>query len=408
MASSVTENHLITKLGELQRRYKALTTQIAALDTDIGGQIEEFRKQPLRERLAGLVSDRDQIVAEMTSIQSQVTGEDRNAAPVGTESESSPPQSSSASGEPAARQMEKIQGRGEQELQAQSGTSPQPQPDKHLLLWGLAGAALVGLLGSLFYRLIACIVQHRLTEASVALLVFLASGVGLVLIKLLPARLLARLQAFCGGLAFAFALLLVLAAWVLPRQTPENCVASGTCLQPSYHGAAATFDFEERSVKGWAPRDEGAHQLGTAVRVDSGRHCGPSGHSLAFDFTLSGPPLDRSQVKYEADQPVLTEKLSAWVFLPEDAPEDFVAMCFVLEDNRDRRWLQKPDWPWYETPHAALRPGQWTLVECNQNDFVTNYPGGRWQDPLLFGFEFTRSSQASYQGTVYLDNVIVR
>jgi hypothetical protein len=130
---------------------------------------------------------------------------------------------------------------------------------------------------------------------------------------------------------------------------------------------------------------------------------------LWFGPELREAPFDKAQIKYEASNLELTEELAGWVYLPSNAPNDLQASCFVLEDNTGGRWPGKPEWPWYQTGYTLLQPSQWTLVRCLATNFVsTNYPVGHWDEPLLVGFEFTRQSGGSYEGTVYLDKVILR
>ena len=70
--TSASVRHLKTRLGELQRRFDMLTKRIAALDTDIGRTLQSLDKQVLEERQADLVLERDQVTADMESIERQL------------------------------------------------------------------------------------------------------------------------------------------------------------------------------------------------------------------------------------------------------------------------------------------------------------------------------------------------
>ena len=171
----------------------------------------------------------------------------------------------------------------------------------------------------------------------------------------------------------------------------------------------ATFDFESKSNEGWDIRWEGVDRLGESVMPDDGHYCGSGHWSLAFDFQLrTTPPFDKAQVKYETEHLSVAQELSAWIYAPANAPGDLQASCFVLEDNTAGTWSGKPEWPWYQTGYTPLEPDEWTLVRCLPSDFVSNYAGGHYEAPLLLGFELTRAGKGVYEGTVYLDKVVLR
>jgi CHAT domain-containing protein len=71
MSSSATEKHLKTQLDELQRQYDNLTSRIAALDTDLGRELDSERKLVLEERRADLAAKRDTISSRQAEIESQ-------------------------------------------------------------------------------------------------------------------------------------------------------------------------------------------------------------------------------------------------------------------------------------------------------------------------------------------------
>lgn len=189
------------------------------------------------------------------------------------------------------------------------------------------------------------------------------------------------------------------------------CLASAIILlqnkAPCDH-AAVNYDFETGSNEGWDVRDEGDRRLGVNAQPDRVQHCGAGSYALAFRFAQTA---DRptAQVKLETAHLRLTDQLSAWVYTPPDLPVDIQASCFVLENNATRRWSDKPEWPWYQTGNRSLKPGEWTLVECPAADFVAKqFAGTHWDDPQLLGFEFTRASGQPFEGTLYLDKIIVR
>ena len=66
LISPVQTRHLETQSTELQRRYNTLTKRIAALDTDIGRELDSERKLVLQERRSDLAAERDQVQDELT------------------------------------------------------------------------------------------------------------------------------------------------------------------------------------------------------------------------------------------------------------------------------------------------------------------------------------------------------
>jgi hypothetical protein len=142
---------------------------------------------------------------------------------------------------------------------------------------------------------------------------------------------------------------------------------------------------------------------------DDGHVCGSGQWSLALHYDLrSVPPLDKAQVKLETENLSLAEELSAWIYVPANAPVDLQASCFILEDNTAARWPGKPAWPWYQTGYTPLRREEWTQVRCSASDFLAHHSGGDYEAPLLIGFEFTRAGEGVHQGVVYLDKVVLR
>lgn len=82
MSSSATEKHLRTQLDELQRRYNTLTKRIAALETDIGRELDSERKLILQERRGDLVAERDRVLAKIATIELQLGGGQGTVMPV--------------------------------------------------------------------------------------------------------------------------------------------------------------------------------------------------------------------------------------------------------------------------------------------------------------------------------------
>ena len=74
MPTSATEKHLRTQLDELQRRYETITDRIAALDTDIGRELDSERKLVLQDRRRDLIAERNQIAADIERIEQQLAG----------------------------------------------------------------------------------------------------------------------------------------------------------------------------------------------------------------------------------------------------------------------------------------------------------------------------------------------
>lgn len=72
---------LETQYRELERQYQTLTDRIAALDTDIGRELDSERKLVLKERRADLAAERDQVLARLKEIERQLGGGPRTIAP---------------------------------------------------------------------------------------------------------------------------------------------------------------------------------------------------------------------------------------------------------------------------------------------------------------------------------------
>ncbi|QLQ08085.1 MAG: hypothetical protein HZY76_20195 [Anaerolineae bacterium] len=61
-------------MTELQNRYETLSKRIAALDTDIGRELDSERKLVLQERRSDLAAERDQVMAELAEVEMKLSG----------------------------------------------------------------------------------------------------------------------------------------------------------------------------------------------------------------------------------------------------------------------------------------------------------------------------------------------
>lgn len=75
MSLTSSQHHdLEVKRDELQRRYDVLTKRIAALDTDVGRELDSERKLVLQERRADLDRERSAVAADIDRVERQLTG----------------------------------------------------------------------------------------------------------------------------------------------------------------------------------------------------------------------------------------------------------------------------------------------------------------------------------------------
>ncbi len=72
--SAAAVRHMRTQLDELQRRFDTLTRRIAALDTDIGRELDSERRLALEARRADLVHERDEVTGEMARLEGATAG----------------------------------------------------------------------------------------------------------------------------------------------------------------------------------------------------------------------------------------------------------------------------------------------------------------------------------------------
>lgn len=229
---SSTELHLKTQLAELQRQYDTLTKRIAAVVTDIGRELDSERKLVLETRRADLVAERDQIAADMAQIEQQLatsgsaTAQDAATIPAAQTAPiapASPEDHSSLSNLDGDRDSSS----------SSSPVAPPPQPSARrragcpTFIWAIIGALLVAVVGTLFFNQTRCLIEYRLTEAVVGLIVFLAAGAGAVFSSLAPPDIRRALQTFYGGLTLAL-LGLVLLAILKPALSTEYCQSVGS------------------------------------------------------------------------------------------------------------------------------------------------------------------------------------
>lgn len=115
-------------------------------------------------------------------------------------------------------------------LSSEQGPSPGPgqktpssdSKDRTTLAFALVGAVLTFAIGFLNLEQVRCLVDHRLTEAIVALIVFLAVGAGLVFSSLTAGKVRTRLQMLYGGIAIGL-LVLVFIVLAIPPISVEIC-----------------------------------------------------------------------------------------------------------------------------------------------------------------------------------------
>lgn len=70
--SNASALHLKTRLGELQRRYDVLTRRIAALDTDIGRELQSLQRDVLEEGRLDYTTERDKVWSDIEQIKRQL------------------------------------------------------------------------------------------------------------------------------------------------------------------------------------------------------------------------------------------------------------------------------------------------------------------------------------------------
>jgi len=94
----------------------------------------------------------------------------------------------------------------------------------HPLLWVVGGVIFVILIAVLFFERLRCVLEYRLTEATVALIAFLAIGAALAFM-VAPSLVRKAAQSFYGGFTFA-SIILVLVMIFLPPPQRQNCFSA--------------------------------------------------------------------------------------------------------------------------------------------------------------------------------------
>lgn len=219
---SASEQHLRTQLEERRIRYDVLTKRIAALDVDISREVDSLRSQVLEERRFDLASEREQVSIEIGRLEQKLSD---------AKTPHKEPPLSEGSSDLAAEREQVISEIGQLEQQPpvpkqtpseppQQGDSSGEAVDWRILLWFLAGVALIGVLGLASFKRFSYIVTYSLTEAIVGLLIFLSGGVALLFTSLVPSGLRPGLKALYGGSAVAL-IALILATMMLPRPAQD-------------------------------------------------------------------------------------------------------------------------------------------------------------------------------------------
>jgi hypothetical protein len=89
-----------------------------------------------------------------------------------------------------------------------------------------------------------------------------------------------------------------------------------------------------------------------------------------------------------ANWSALGTSLSAWVYLPADAPANKIVASI---------YAQHPDWDWHESPWVTLLPGQWTEI---------SWPSASLTNVAALGVQ-VGGNYVYYDGSVYVDQLSV-
>lgn len=161
------------------------------------------------------------------------------------------------------------------------------------------------------------------------------------------------------------------------------------------------FYFENNSTDCWAIRTEPhtGRQLGQDLTLTS--NFGHQGdHALRLEVELSHEGEHRAQIERPIEacgEIKINKELSAWIYIPPDAPADLEAELFV-QDNRTETGT------WYASnPIVRPRPGAWVQLTWNSR---SDPPFGAWEDIRTFGIEVKTNS--SYYGPLYIDEILIR
>jgi hypothetical protein len=203
------------------------------------------------------------------------------------------------------------------------------------------------------------------------------------------------------GLKYALVMAAAAGALAIPVLVlwPSPPSPAFTCSDP------ARYDFADGTTQGWDVRDEGGVRLGIRTLATDSPHFGSQPGSLAFDFHLGAPPIDKAQIKI--DNVSLTKRLSTCVYVPRGTPRTLELFGFVLEHNTGAE-PGKPEWPFYKTRTVTLHAGQWTAATFAVSDFVGVNTNQTWSNPpLLLGFEIHSQEAGELDATVYFNHIAV-
>lgn len=96
----------------------------------------------------------------------------------------------------------------------------------HSVTWFVAGVVFVVIIAALFFQALRCVLEFRLTEATVALIALLAVGAGMTF-KITPPQTRNILQSFYGGFAVT-SITIILVMVFLPPPSRERCFDTST------------------------------------------------------------------------------------------------------------------------------------------------------------------------------------
>ncbi len=232
---SSTELHLKTQLAGLQRQYDTLTKRIAAVVTDIGRELDSERKLVLETRRADLVAERDQIAADMARIEQQLA----------------------TSGSATAHDATTIPAQKDLSPKSAGATPPSrvpssPRASWTTFIWAIIGALLVAVVGTLFFNQARCLIEHRLTDVVVGLIVFLLGVTVAAFSDLLPSSFHRYLKTLFGGIAAASVVLVCIIVAIsgtgpdsiCPTKTPTpmpTATVTPTATTTPTHTATSTI-----------------------------------------------------------------------------------------------------------------------------------------------------------------------
>jgi predicted membrane protein len=94
---------------------------------------------------------------------------------------------------------------------------------RHPVAWVVAGVLVIVIATALFFKPLRCVLEFRLTEATVALIALLAVGASMVF-KVAPTRIRTALQSFYGGFALSLIIVVVVMLFLSPP-SQEDCAA---------------------------------------------------------------------------------------------------------------------------------------------------------------------------------------